>query len=417
MERLLLVCVLAGVLTVGCGGGSKVDAVKSGAPRATVSEEARADAQTLASENAAFAWDLFKALASGDGNLFSSPFSASEALAMVYAGAKGNTASEMEKALHLETLKERTHPAFNALDQDLTAAPAKGSGGFRLSIANAAWAQKGHPFERSYLDTLAVNYGSGVRLADFVTNAESARLAINDQVAKATQQRIKDLMPAGSVTSDTRLVLTNAIYFKADWEHKFPKEATRKAPFKLLDGATVAADLMYRQGTFAYLKANDVEIVELPYAGGRFAMVILLPAEGKFGAVEASLDGRRAGELIAGLKSSQIGLSVPRFSFSSTFRLDAALKALGMVSLFTGEADLSGMDGQHELFVSGVFHSAFVKVDEEGTEAAAATGAAAAASAPALNVRVDRPFIFLIRDRKTGALLFIGRVLDPTREG
>lgn len=390
--------------------------LKSNLPRAAVTEASRADAKTLADANAAFAWDLFHVLAAGDGNLFFSPFSVSEALAMVYAGARGETAAELEQAFHFDTLRDRTHSAFNALDQALLAKDADVDS-FRLAVANATWGQRDYRFEQAYLDLLAANYGSGLHLADFKADPEAARQVVNDWVADQTEQRIKDLMPQGSVTRDTRLVLTNAIYFHADWERKFAKALTAKGAFKLLDGRTVEADLMRQTGSFAYARAGNVEALELPYVGKRVSLLILLPAAGEFASLQASLDAKRVADLVGGLKATQMSLAVPKFSFTSTLPLKDSLQTLGIRAVFEpGRADLSGMNGQRELFVTGVYHKAFVKVDEEGTEAAAATGVGVGAtSAPALSVSVDRPFIFLIRDRESGAVLFAGRVLDPTK--
>ncbi len=336
---------------------------------------------------------------------------------MVYAGAKGDTATEMEKALHFDALKERTHPAFNAIDQSLTSAPASAEGSFRLSIANAAWGDKTQHFESGYLDTLATNYGSGVNLADFKGNPEGARQTINTWVLDQTEQRIKDLMPPGSVDPSTRLVLANAIYFKADWAQKFSKESTSKGPFTLSSGTKADADFMHQHSSFPYANVDGVEALELPYVGNRVSMVIFAPPAGSFAQFQSGLDARRAGALIDALKVSQMALSMPKFSFSTTTPMADALGALGIRSVFSlNSADLSGIDGQRDLFVSGVFHKAFVAVDEKGTEAAAATaiGLAGASLAP-LTVSIDRPFIFLIRDKETGAVLFIGRVVDPTK--
>lgn len=404
------------VLFCACGGGSSGAAVaKADVARAPISDSAREDAKALAAAGDASAWRLFGVLGTGQGNLFFSPFSISEAMAMVYAGARGDTAAELEAGLGFAALKDRTHPAFNALDQSLAAAGGKGA--FQLSIANAAWGQQGHHFEQAYLQVLAASYGSGVRLAEFIKAPESARKTINDWVADQTQKRIKDLLPEGSVDATTRLVLTNAIYFKADWAATFEPNVTSKRPFTLLSGAAVTMDMMSQQHSYPYVRSGDVEAVELPYVGGRISMVILLPAQGRFESVQAGLDAKRVSELLGGLKSTGMSLSLPKFSFTSEFSLADTLRQLGIKTAFQPDvADFSGIDGTHDLFIQGVYHKAFVKVDEKGTEAAAATGVVVGAtSAPGLSVTIDRPFVFLIRDNETGATLFLGRVMDPTK--
>ncbi|MFN0147984.1 MAG: serpin family protein [Dehalococcoidia bacterium] len=414
----------AAILLGGCGsdGALASTEVKADATRAVPSEGGQADVQALAADNADFAWDLYGVLArkDADANLFASPHSISQALAMAFAGARGETATEMAAALHYRIDQDRLHSAFNALEAALTPpkeAPGKDPAPLRLNIANSAWAQKDHPFERAFLETLAVNYGAGVRLIDFARDPEAARETINDWVSERTEERVKDLLPEGSITGLTRLVLANAVYFKADWTHPFTKDATQPGPFTTRTGTSVEVPMMRQQASFAYGRVGGVEAVELPYADGRASMVVLLPPAGGFDAFEAGLDGAGVRALLSSLKPATVNLALPKFEFTAEFSLKEALEALGMKAAFEPErSDFSGMDGTRELFVSGVFHKAFVRVDEKGTEAAAATAVVLTGTSAPLDVvqlTVDRPFVFLIRDTRTGAILFAGRVTNP----
>ncbi len=380
------------------------------------------DLLVLAQDNAAFALDLYQVLRQQDGNLFYSPYSISTALAMTYAGAKGQTASQMAQALHFSLPPERLHPAFNALALDLAARPEQAGEDvktpFELSAANALWGQKDYQFLPEFLDLLAQNYGAGMRLVNFSEDAEGSRRIINQWVSDQTRARIQDLLPPGALDAMTRLVLTNAIYFKAGWLHQFEKESTRPEPFYLLDGSTVQAQTMHLDKPFGYALLENARALELPYEGGGVSMLLLLPDEGQFQAVEERLDGA----LLAGLQQDwqygSVDLALPKFTFESEFNLNQALSGLGMADAFSaGQADFSGMADNRELYISSVVHKAFVAVDETGTEAAAATAVIMAATAAMPQEPVafhfDRPFIFLIRDNQTGSILFAGRVLEP----
>lgn len=284
---------------------------------------------------------------------------------------------------------------------------------FRLSIANAAWGQEGYEFLDAYLDALARYYGSGVRLADFAEQPESARQAINEWVAGQTEDRIQDLLPEGSITGLTRLVLINAIYFKADWEVPFEASATEPGEFTLLSGEAVSVDMMRQRRRFQHAEAGGVEAIELEYKGGRFSMVLLVPQAGDTAFVE-ELSSESVAGILDQLRPKEVILRMPKFTFTSEFALKPVLTALGMEMAFVPNgADFSGIDGTRDLFISDVFHKAFVAVDEEGTEAAAATGVVIEATSAPPMLTVDRPFVFLIRDRETGAVVFIGRVVDP----
>jgi serpin B len=410
---------------VSCGRpGDQVSAqqnVQSDKERVTSPQVADPDLSELVEGNGAFALDLYHALRGKGGNLFYSPYSISVALAMTYAGARGETEQQMADALHYTLPQDRLHPAFNALDLALASrgegARGKDGEGFRLHIANAIWGQAGYTFLSEFLDVLAVNYGAGLRLVDFVAASEEARVTINDWVSEQTEGRIKDLIPSGAIDALTRLVLTNAIYFNAAWSVPFQEELTEDGPFYLLDGTEVTVPMMKQIESLGYAAGQGYQAVELPYDGYELSMVLLVPEAGEFDAFEDALDVERVESILQNLAPTQVALSMPKFTIESSFSLVDALDALGMPDAFSEKADFSGMTGNRELFVSDVVHKAFVSVDEAGTEAAAATAvimALTAAPAEPIRVTVDRPFIFAIRDIETGALLFVGRVIDPS---
>ena len=399
-----------------------VQEIKSSRARAAAPTETPAGLPELVRGNNAFALDLYRALRSSEGNLFYSPYSISLALAMTYAGARGETEAGMARALHFTLDQASLHPAFNALDLELAsrARPSEGMGGngFELSIANSLWGQQGFDFEPPFLDTLAENYGAGLRAADFARAPEDARKAINDWVSDQTRNRIENLVPDGAITPLTRMVLANAIYFKAAWQYPFDEDATAPAPFHLLDGTQASVPMMKLSETYSYASGEGWQAVALPYEQGQLSMVVLLPAAGGFEVFEQGLDGARLQGILDGLRGRHLILSVPRFRVESSFALADPLSQLGMGAAFApDQADFSGMTGGRDLYISDVVHKAFVSVDEAGTEAAAATAVMMAATAmesdEPLALAVDRPFLFLIVDQPTGAVLFLGRVLDP----
>ncbi len=376
----------------------------------------------FASDNMAFALDLYRQLAAQPGNLFYSPYSISEALAMVYGGARGQTEQQMASGMHYGLPQDSLHPAFNALDQELAkradAAQAQGQG-FQLNIANATWGQSGFPFLSTYLDLLAKNYGAGLQTVDFANNPEAARQDINNWVAKQTKDKIKDIVPQGAIDPLTRMVLANAIYFKASWLYPFDKSATQDAPFTKLDGSQVSVPMMaLGKENLDYLKGEGYQAVALPYVDGNVSMLLLVPDAGKFEQFENGMDAARLQSILNGLQSSQVILKVPRFTVESSFSLADTLSKMGMPDAFNpNQADFSGMDGKRDLYISSILHKAYASVDETGTEAAAATVAimtlgAAMPSTP-IELTIDRPFIFVIYDQPTQAMLFAGRIVDP----
>jgi len=265
---------------------------------------------------------------------------------------------------------------------------------------------------------LAQNYGSGLRLMDFQNSPEPSRQTINKWVSDQTENLINDLIPAGAIDSLTRLVLTNAIYFNAAWANPFEKSATQPDVFRLADGSDVKSLMMHQTERLNYMSGDNFQAVELPYDGNELSMMIIVPDAGRFADVEKATDAARVNSVIKNLGPRQIALSMPLFKFDSSFGLKKTLAAMGMPVAFDAEADFSGMTGRKDLYISDVIHKAFIATDEAGTEAAAATAVimrATAMPASPTQLKIDRPFIFLIRDTKTGTVLFIGRVMDPNK--
>ena len=392
--------------------------------RDTAPGASESDVAALVAGNSAFAFDLYRVLIDSGENLFFSPHSISLALAVAYSGARGETERQMADVLGFGLPQERLHPAFNALDLSLQSGEDDGdSGDFRLSVANSAWGQEGYGFLPEFLDGLAVNYGEGMRAVDFRRNPEDARVRINDWVAEETGERIKDLIPQGAIDDLTRLALVNAIYFKAAWRSPFDENATSDRPFHLLDGSERDVPMMRQQSRLRYAAGDGFQAVELPYEGGQVAMTVLVPDSGRFEEFQDSLDGPSFRGIVESLDRRQVRLSMPRFEMESSFGLTDALQSMGMTDAFDGQsANFSGMDGRSCgggvcLVISNVVHKAFVSVDEEGTEAAAATavlvGVTSADPTAPIELVIDRPFLFVIRHQATGAILFVGRVLEP----
>ena len=389
--------------------------------RVTSPAVAEPDLAELVAGNSAFAFDLYQAVRGNQGNLLYSPYSISIALAMTYSGARGETKRQMADTLSFALPDGRLHPAFNALDLDLARRGEDPQGGegsrFQLNIANAIWGQEGYAFLPEFLDVLAQSYGAGLRLLDFVSAPEESRLTINDWVSDQTEGKILDLIPQGIIDDWTRLVLTNAIYFNASWTFPFEPQDTEEGTFYLLDGGEVTVPMMKQSEEFGYAEGEGYQAVSLPYGLSGVSMVLLVPQAGQFEAFESSLNAERVDVIVKGFRKWSVTLSMPKFDFESSFDLGETLETMGMPDAFSDLADFSGMTGSRELFISAVVHKAFISVDEEGTEAAAATGAVMRLlSGPEghVDLTVDRPFVFLIRDNRTGAVLFVGRVVDPT---
>ena len=390
------------------------------------------DVLQLARDNSNFAFDLYRALSEEkekEENLFFSPFSISQVLAMAYAGARGETERQMTETLRYGLRQERLHPAFKTLygalrsrggNRQSSSDPDEEDSHFRLKIANAVWGQEGLGFSGDYAEALAKNYGDEIRSLDFAAAPEECRVTINDWVAEETEGKIQDLFPPGTIDARTRLVLTNAIYFTALWLWPFPPDDTVERPFRLLNGGTVEVPMMtdnYHYKEVYYAQGHGFQAVEIPYIAWELSMIALLPDEGEFEDFEDSLTAEILDQAIKELEERDITLTMPRFEYESAFALEETLAKMGMPDAFSGAADFSGITDMSELWLSAVAHKAFVSVNEEGTEAAAATAVATLESPPVeepIIVTLDRPFIFLIRDEPTGAILFLGRVMDPT---
>jgi serpin B len=416
---------LALFFAAACDGSGTVapPEIRSELPRDRNPSIAEDDFAAQMAASSTFAADLYRQVATEPGNLFMSPHSISTALAMTYAGAAGNTAAEMAATLHFDLPPAELHKAFNKLDLELESREADATGDtipFRLRTANALFGQHGLPFQAPFLDTLAVHYDAGVHVQDFRTDPEGARETINGWVEDQTNDRIQDLLAPGTITEYTRLVLANAIYFSAAWADPFDDADTADAAFQTPAGPVTVATLHGRKlGTWG--EGPRFRAAELPYDGGKLSMVIIvpdfLPAEvgDPLALLEADLTGAKLAEIDASLREAEVELALPKFRFEAPLSLRRTLQDLGMVDAFDA-ADFSGIDGTRNLAISDVIHKGFVAIDERGTEAAAATAVIIGdTSVPEQRqLIVDRPFLFLIRDRPTGAILFVGRVVDPS---
>ena len=391
----------------------------------------RADLRELVQGNNDFAFDLYRALSDEEGNLFYSPFSISQTLAMTFAGARGETERQMADTLQYRLPQSNLHPAFNALDQELasrgkdprgTQNQGEGNQYFRLNIANAVWGQHGYEFLPDFLDVLAESYGAGMRPLDFAGAPEDSRVRINDWVAEETGDKVKNLLRPGSIDSFTRLVLTNAIYFNASWHWRFNSKNTKVRPFHLTGGGNVDVPMMTEtsKSFYGYAKGDGYLAVDVPYAWREMSMTVLLPDGGALGALEDSLNADLLDQIMDDIEIDYITLTMPLFKFESEFNLGDTLAAMGMPDAFGDRADFSGMTGYKDLVISQIVHKVLVSVDERGTEAAASTAVVVQTSGPVkvpTTVTVDRPFIFLIRDTATGTILFLGRVMNPDPAG
>ncbi len=372
------------------------------------------DLPAVVEGNTAFALDLYARLRTEDGNLFLSPYSISTALAMTYAGARGETARQMADVLHFLREQERVHPAFAALKSSIEAA---GNGaGCRLHMANALWGQQGEGFLDEFLALTKKHYGAGFREVDFVQATEQARKTINTWVAGQTRKKITELLQRGDLDPSTVLVLTNAIYFKGDWASRFDRGYTRESPFRISEQDQVVVPMMHQLRRFPFAATDELDLLEMPYAGDRLSMVLLLPKRvGGLAALEDSLSRKNLEWWLGRLRQQPVRVSLPRFKLDARFDLGGTLAALGMPDAFNGrKADFSAMTGQRDLWIDAVIHQARVEVNEEGTEADAATAVVMKKGLPIPEFIADHPFLFLIRDRQTGSILFLGRVVNPT---
>jgi serpin B len=379
--------------------------------------------------NNRFALKLYGRLHDKPGNLFFSPYSISTAVAMAYAGARGQTEQQIANGMHFPIIlaadpangskllpdRRRFHAGFGAVMEDLNSRTEKGA--YELHVANALWGQSGCRFYKEYIELVETNYHGRLTEVDFIRATERARETINAWVEKQTKEKIKDLIPPGALNQLTRLVLTNAIYFKGNWASRFEKKQTSQAPFTLTNGEKVNVPMMSQTETFNYMQAEDFQVLEMPYVENELSMFIFLPK--KFDGLsefEKTLTSENVSQWLTKLRKTKVIVSVPRFKVTSEFGLSEVLKSMGIKDAFSQQADFSAMSGMKDLFISAVLHKAYVDVTEEGTEAAAATGIVVGVTSvqpPPPAFRADHPFAFLIRDNRTGSILFIGRVANP----
>ena len=372
--------------------------------------------QTVVNANNQFAFDLYSELNKSEkGNVFYSPYSISAALAMTYEGAKGQTANEIKSVFHFPE-NNILRPNFAAIYNDIN----NGAEDYELRTGNALWVQQDFPFLTDYTSRVEKYYGGKAANLDFVKENEKSRQTINSFIGEQTNNKIKDLIPTGFLNTMTRLVLTNAIYFKGTWQWEFDTSDTRDSEFKITPTNIVKTPMMNMDPdkvSFNYADTGDLQILELPYKGDEISMLVLLPSE-NLDAIENTLTVEKLNEYKSKMKETKLdSISLPKFDFDTKYFMKDVLSALGMPTAFSESADFSGMTGKRDLFISFVIHQAYVKVDEKGTEAAAATavGMQTKSVRPRTDFRADHPFIFLIQDKGTGNILFFGRMVDPTK--
>lgn len=372
--------------------------------------------KNIARDNTLFALDLYNQLKMTDGNLFFSPFSIFTALAMTWAGARENTAVQMAETLHFTEKPAQFHRAIGDLISQLNAVQKETD--VELSIANAIWAQKGYQFLDEFFRIVQQSYQADLKQVDFSSAAESARQAINAWVEQQTNEKIKDLLPPKVLNALTRLVLVNAIYFKGFWDNQFKSRDTREMEFWLLTEVAVKVPMMHQEHQFGYWENDWLQIIEMPYKEESLSLIVLLPKE-KTGItdLEQKLNFENMMAWQSRLRKRKVIVFFPKFKIESQFSLAQTLALMGMPDAFDPElADFSAMVGQKELYISAVIHKAFLEVNEEGSEAAAATGVVVGVTsiAPSPPIfKADHPFVFFIRDNKSQSILFLGRVLNP----
>lgn len=383
------------------------------------SEQASAALKTVVRGNNAFALDLYSQLRDREGNLFFSPYSISTALAMTYAGARGQTATEMAKVLHITLEQERLHAAFADLSAKLNPTNQQV---YQLSVANRLWGQKGYSFLNTFVN-LTQDYGAGVEQVDFAHAAEQARISINSWAEQKTDRKIQNLIPQGLLNSEAKLVLTNAIYFKATWYSQFNPQNTKDQPFSITANQQVKVPMMYQEAALPYADLENLQVIELPYGdmqsddGSKLSLVILLPKQvDGLTVLEEQLTLENLDKWLASLRNDgqSVEIWLPKFKLASGIELKQVLSKMGMASAFiNGVANFSGMNGKQNLFIFAALHKAFVDLNEKGTEAAAATAVNAGTRGGSTTFRADHPFIFLIRDNQSSSILFLGRVVNP----
>jgi len=418
----ILALLLAGCMGPGESGPS--DTVQTPTPHPSESQPS-ASLDTVVDANNRFAIDLYQKIAGdpeyGDGNIFFSPFSISTALAITYEGAGGQTADEIQSVFHFPDNQSILQSGY----ADLIARVNSESNAYTLRTANALWAEQTHPFLPDYISTADCAYAAKTTNMDFIHQPEESRITINSWVEDQTEDRIKDLIPPGEINPNTALVITNAVYFKGTWVKQFNPEKTVDADFMTGSGTTVRVPMMQRTdegAIYGYAETDSLQVLSMPYASGdghNLSMRVLLPKDTHIDTPGHSLDAGALADIRQSLTWKQVKVYFPKFTMETKYFLPRTLSEMGMPRAFTTSADFSGMDGSRDLFITNIIHQAFVDVNEEGTEAAAATavimGKGASPAEEKVPVfRADHPFIFFIQDDETGNILFMGRVSDPS---
>ena len=374
------------------------------------------DSREIIEANNRFAINLYSQYKSEEGNIFFSPFSISTAMAMVYEGAEGKTAKEIKSVFGFPKYDNSRRNQYSNLLSEIN----KKDKEYALNTANALWAEQDFQFLDEYITTVEEYYGGKTTNLDFKNEWEASRLIINNWVEDKTNDKIKDLLPEDVIDADTRLVLTNAIYFKAKWLIQFDTDKTSDENFRVNPDKSIKVPMMQRtdrKSIFNYTQNEDLQILEMPYAGEDLSMLILLPLDDDIEALENSFTIEKLTEWKKSLRRRKVNIYIPKFKFETKYFMKNTLSDLGMPTAFTNSADFSGMTGTKDLAISKVIHQAFIEVNEEGTEAAATTGVtmmALSKKPPTPIFKADHPFIFIIQQKETGNILFMGRVNNPT---
>lgn len=424
VHRLLLLTALLAAFFSGCNQSSTTEGIlETDIRTSTLSRDLSPDTnttelQTLAGSNNIFAFEMMVQLReSNEGNLFFSPYSISEAMVMAYAGAANETKTQMQNVLHFDANDTRLHASFNALDLHLNQTDAN----YTFAVANAIWPQKDFTILNSYLDTLMVHYGASLYMMDYVNQTEASRQTINTWVEEKTHNRIQELIKKGDITDLTRVVLTNAVYFKAKWADEFSENATIEDTFTLSNSTTVTTSMMQKTANFNYYEDDSIQLIKLPYLQNHTSMILMLPKEGMFENVEQHLASHYVH--VADLSSTYVSLKLPKFEFTTpNYNLIGSFSSLGLTEPFDGyNTDFSGITGEKNLYISKILHKAFIKVDENGSEAAAATAIIGGITSvipleppTPTPMFLNRPFFFFITDDLSGQILFAGVIENPT---
>jgi len=410
MKHILLLLFLVIILINGCV--KALENPEEIIPTAADSKATNEGVGIVVGANNQFALDLYLKFKDEEENIFFSPYSISTALAMTYEGARGKTAEEMRSVFYFPEDDDIRRYSFARIYNQINKKDKK----YKLHTANALWTQIDYSFLDEYLDVVEKYYAGKATNLDFGNETEKSRETINGWVEERTNNKIKDLIPAGILNADTRLVLTNAIYFKGTWLLQFNKEYTRQEDFKVNPEKTVKVDMMNLiDEEFNYGETEELQVLEMLYDGEELSMLVILPKEDNLKSAEDLLSLKKLNELRNALTKQKVDVYIPKFKFETKYFMKETLMEMGMSSAFGG-ADFSGMNGTKNLFIDNVIHQAFVEVNEEGTEAAAATALVMKeAISEKIVFNADHPFIFMIQERETGNILFMGRVFDPTQ--